>query len=76
MTSTCAKCGSISFEMKENSPRGSNYKLFFVQCAVCGAPIGSMEYFNSGVQIEKVNKQIQNLEDKLNNIEYILKRIK
>lgn len=74
MISKCAKCGSTSFEMKENSPIGSRFKLFFVQCYSCGAPIGAMEYFNSSTQIEIVTKKIQNLENKLDNIENLIRQ--
>ena len=74
MISKCAKCNSFSFELVEQAPKGSKYKLFFVQCALCGAPVGVLEYFNSGVQIENTNKRIQSLENKIDNIEYLLRQ--
>jgi transcription initiation factor IIE alpha subunit len=74
MISKCGKCSSLSFELVEQAPRGSKYKLLFVQCASCGAPVGVLEYFNSGVQIENTNKKIQSLENKIDNIEYILRQ--
>lgn len=74
MISKCVKCENTSFEMKENSPIGSRFKLLFVQCYSCGTPIGAMEYFNSGSQIEIVTKKIQNLENKLDNIESLIRQ--
>lgn len=38
--SKCAKCDNTYFEVVENSPARSNYKLMFVQCSKCGTPIG------------------------------------
>lgn len=74
MTSKCAKCNSFSFEIVEQSPRNSKYKFFFVQCSVCGSPIGVLEYFNSGAKIEIVENKIQSLERKIDNLEFILRQ--
>jgi predicted nucleic-acid-binding Zn-ribbon protein len=35
-TSTCIKCSGTSFEVKEQSPKHSNYKIMFIQCSSCG----------------------------------------
>lgn len=67
--STCAKCGSHFFELSETSPSGSNYKLFFVQCSVCGVPVATQEYYHLGTLIENQSKLIKNLEMKIRNIE-------
>jgi len=53
-TSTCIKCGSTRFEVKEASPLHSNFKLYFVQCAQCGAVVGTMDYLNIGYFIKKI----------------------
>ncbi len=73
--SKCAHCKSFSFELVEQVPIGSNYKLFFVQCSICKNPVGVLEYFNSGAQIGKVEKKIENLENKINNLESFLRQI-
>ena len=74
MTSKCATCNSLSFEMVEQSPKNSKYKFFFVQCSICGSPVGVLEYFNSGAKIEIVEKKIQSLESKIDNLEFILRQ--
>lgn len=74
MISKCTKCSSFSFELVEQSPVGSNYKLFFVQCSMCGGPVGVLEYFSSNAQIGKVAKQIENLERKIDQIDYLLRQ--
>jgi predicted nucleic-acid-binding Zn-ribbon protein len=58
LTSTCVKCGNTSFEVKEVSPNGSNFKLIFVQCASCGGVVGVTEYFNIGAKIEALAKKL------------------
>jgi hypothetical protein len=60
-TSTCPKagCGSHRFEMVENTPSGSAYKLMFIQCASCGTVVGVMDYFNIGNLLKKVAKALR-----------------
>jgi len=38
--SSCAKCGSRSFETVEASPRNAEGRVSFVQCAQCGTVVG------------------------------------
>jgi len=58
-TSTCLKCGNHSFEMVLNTPIGSEFKLWFVQCSQCGCVIGTHEFYS-------IVSVIKNLADKLN----------
>jgi transcription initiation factor IIE alpha subunit len=74
MNSKCPHCKSFSFELVEHVPARSNYKLWFVQCSVCKAPIGAMEYMNSGVGINNLNVKIEKLENKIDEIERLLRR--
>jgi predicted nucleic-acid-binding Zn-ribbon protein len=57
-TSTCIKCGSSSFENKENSPRGSNYAVTFVQCSSCGGVVGVTDFYNIGQLIHDFAKKL------------------
>ena len=57
-SSTCPKCDQHSFEIKENTPRGSNFKLLFVQCSSCGAVVGVMDYYNIGAKIKEVENKL------------------
>lgn len=59
--SKCPKCENHYFEVIENSPSKSNYKLFFVQCSSCGCVISAMEYFNVGNKITEVENKINTL---------------
>jgi Fe2+ or Zn2+ uptake regulation protein len=38
--SKCAKCDHSTFEMVENTPKGSKFHVTFIQCAQCGTVIG------------------------------------
>ncbi|MNS96059.1 hypothetical protein D3C72_1303410 [compost metagenome] len=57
-TSSCIKCGSTNFEIKENSPKGSNYKFMFIQCSSCGGVISVMDYYNIGKLLEILGKKL------------------
>jgi hypothetical protein len=59
--STCPKCDSHYFEVKENEPRDSNFKLLFVQCGSCGAVIGVMDYLNIGAVLQRQNRAIEKI---------------
>lgn len=80
--STCVKCGGSMFETVEQSPRGSNFKLIFIQCSSCGGVVGVMDYFNIGAKVEnlekdlgKVNQLVQNTNANVRNIIDFLNRM-
>ena len=66
--SKCSKCDSTYFEVVENSPSNSNFKLFFVQCSRCGSVIGAMDYFNIGTRIKEVENKIDALSSGSSNL--------
>ncbi|MDD5394963.1 MAG: hypothetical protein PHE17_18245, partial [Thiothrix sp.] len=59
--STCPKCGGHMFEIKENEPSGSAYKVMVFQCTGCGHPFGIMDYFNIGTLLQNQKKDISDL---------------
>ena len=63
--SKCGHCGSTRFEISETEPRGSNYKLFFIQCASCGAPVSSLEYMSNNHLLDKLTRAIKKIADTL-----------
>ena len=56
--STCPKCDSHSFEMVENSPRDSRFKIMFVQCALCGAVVVTADYINTAALIQQLAEKL------------------
>jgi len=56
--STCPKCSSHSFELKETEVSHSKHKLYFVQCSLCGCVISTQEFFNISTLIYKLAKKL------------------
>jgi uncharacterized Zn finger protein len=57
--STCPKCPNSSFELVENTPRHSEFKLSFIQCSSCGAVVGVLDYYNIGQLIHDLAKKLR-----------------
>jgi hypothetical protein len=71
----CPHCNSTRFELKEIEPNGSIYKLSAVQCVGCGAPSGVMDFWNIGTLLKQQEKQISDLNSRLQTMEYTLNQI-
>ncbi|HEB36002.1 hypothetical protein LCGC14_1696520 [marine sediment metagenome] len=56
--SICTKCDNNHFELKEVSPRDSEFILYFVQCTSCGGVIGVIDFYNIGELIHQLAKQL------------------
>lgn len=56
--SKCPKCENGYFEVTENFPSKSNFKLLFVQCSVCGSVVGTMDYWNIGTLVKELEKKV------------------
>ena len=56
--SSCPKCESTRFEMKEMSPTGSKFKVQAVQCSSCGAVVGILDYYNIPALLTKIAKKL------------------
>lgn len=59
--STCIKCNGTNFEMVEKEPLGSNFKILFIQCTLCGGVVGTMEYFSIGAKLVKLEKGLNQI---------------
>lgn len=66
--STCGKCGKHNFEIKENTPENSGFKLLFVQCKSCGVPISTISFINTNTQIDGLSKQINIIKSDLESL--------
>ena len=56
--SKCPKCDNGYFEVTENSPSKSNFKLLFVQCSSCGSVVGTMDYWNIGTLLKELEQKV------------------
>jgi uncharacterized Zn finger protein len=74
--SRCSKCGNESFEMVEVEPKNWRFKVMFVQCTSCGSVVGTMDHFNLSTLILELKEKIDNVESKLEDLEYEIGRLK
>lgn len=58
LSSTCPKCGSISFEVATVEPNKSNHKLNFVRCSSCGGVVGVLDFYNIGSLLQNLAKEL------------------
>lgn len=59
--SKCPKCDHTSFEIKDVVPQGATYKYRFIQCASCGAVVGTLEHLPLGPNIEAIWTLVQRI---------------
>ena len=57
-SSKCPNCVSSSFEVVNETPNHSRFKLQFVRCSSCKTVIGVLEYNNIGALIEILAKKL------------------
>lgn len=74
-TSKCGNCGGTNFKVVTQEPAGSNYKVIFVQCSSCSTPVGVLDFFNTGSQLETQKQMIQDLSKKVVHIEGVLGQV-
>lgn len=59
MHSKCGFCGGLQWEIDEESPDNSAYKVFFVRCKSCKVPIGVMDYYDTHSKLEKIENTVK-----------------
>ena len=52
--SKCPKCENTSFEVVEDTPNRSNWKMNYIRCSSCKTVIGVTEYFNLGGLLKRI----------------------
>ena len=65
--SKCA-CGHGLFEMKENSPQGSTFKVLFIQCGSCGLVVGTTDYIAVGPTVAGLQSKLVAAHEKLDKL--------
>lgn len=71
----CSHCEGGRFEIVTKEPTGTRYKLLFVQCAQCGAPVGVMDYLNIGAVLEGHGQRLERIESSLQSMEAALQQM-
>jgi hypothetical protein len=69
-------CNSTFFEVVTKEPRGSNYKVNFIQCSACGAVVGVMEYLNAGQVLTNLKKDVAELKRAISSVADDVDRIR
>jgi hypothetical protein len=75
MLSKCPHCKGNSWELHTESPNGANFKINFIRCMSCKAPIGVMDYYDVHSDIKSLHRDLSALESKLNTIEDMIRRL-
>lgn len=68
MRSKCGHCGGFMWELSEESPTHSNYKLFFVRCSLCKVPVGVVDYYDTYSKLVTIEKTVKTLGDAIINM--------
>lgn len=58
-STTCAKCGGLTFEVCAMVPTGQHFRHNVVQCAACGTPIGVLDPLDTAAHIEELKAQLK-----------------
>jgi len=58
LPSKCAHCQNIRFELSEEAPDNSAYKVYFIRCAGCKNPIGILPYYDTNTKIDSLEKKL------------------
>ncbi len=75
MVSKCGFCKGVRFELTEVSPNSSRVKMYFIQCCVCGAPVGVTSYYDTNSALENTNQKIKELGNKIDSVEFKLNQV-
>lgn len=63
--SKCGFCGAFMWEVKEESPHGSAFKVNFLRCSICKVPVGVIPYYDLHTKLVKMEEKIKKLEQYL-----------
>ena len=57
--SKCLGCGHGTFELKVDTPSGSNSKVCLIQCAQCGGVIGVQDFRSAETLLIQQNRVLK-----------------
>lgn len=56
--SKCPKCERTFFELAEDAPTDSKYKIYYIRCSSCKTIVGTESYFNTAAVLENLAKSL------------------
>lgn len=54
----CSKCGHTSFELVEDAPTKSSYKMWYLRCSSCNTFLQALDYYNVNAQLGEIKKKL------------------
>ena len=63
----CPKCGHSNFELVEDYPTNSNFKMWYMRCATitCHTFLQAMPYLDTNKQIDKLQVEVNKIKTKV-----------
>lgn len=66
MTPKCSSCGALNlFELHELAVNGAQFRMGSIQCRMCGAVVGVVDFYNIGAMLKKQNEAIKKIAQKV-----------
>lgn len=54
----CPKCERTTFELVEDAPAKSGYKMWYLRCSSCHTFLQALDYYNVNVQLDDIKKKL------------------
>lgn len=61
----CPKCEKSNFELVEDYPTGSNWKMMYIRCSSCKSFLQALYMDNVTIQVENLQEDMKKIKDKL-----------
>jgi len=57
--SKCPKCEQTGFELVEDTPYKSEYKMWYLRCMSCKTLVTALEYYDINSRLEKLARALR-----------------
>ena len=61
----CPKCDKTNFELVEDFPTGSAWKMIYIRCSSCKTFLQALYMDNVTIQVDNLLKDIKKIKEKL-----------
>ncbi len=61
----CPKCQAVAFELAEDTPTGSNWKMYYLRCASCKTFLHATPFLHTNKILDNILTEIGKLKTKL-----------
>ncbi len=74
-TAKCGHCGKSGTKLAQIEPSGARSKLNAVTCSWCSAILGITSYYDTGTQVEAVEKKVESLNRDVHSVQNSLNQL-